>query len=96
MITPKQRAFLKKEAHGMTPTIVIGKGGITEEVIQQVDAQLEKRELIKGKCLDTSPVTAEEAARILLDAVSCDFVQKIGSVFVLYRPAKKPAIVLPR
>lgn len=96
MITPKQRAFLKKEAHGMTPTVLIGKGGINEQLIKQVDEQLEKRELVKGKCLDTSPVTAEEAAQVLMDVVSCDFVQRIGSVFVLYRPAKKPVITLPR
>lgn len=96
MITPKQRAFLKKEAHGMQPTLLIGKSGITDELIRQADEQLEKRELIKGKCLDTAPVTAEEAAQILMDAVSCDFVQKIGSVFVLYRPAKNPVLKLPR
>lgn len=96
MITPKQRAFLKKEAHGMTPTVLIGKGGISDELIRQVNEQLEKRELVKGKCLDTSPVQAAEAAEILLNACSCDFVQKIGSVFVLYRPAKKPVLQLPR
>lgn len=42
MITPKQRAFLKKEAHGMTPTVLIGKGGISDELIRQVNEQLEK------------------------------------------------------
>ena len=96
MITPKQRAYLKRQAHTLTPSLVIGKGGLSEELIKQLDEQLEKRELVKGKCLDTSPVSADEAARLFMDALSCAFVQRIGSVFVLYRPAKKPVYSLPR
>ena len=96
MIKPKQRAHLKKLAHDMQPSIQIGKSGVTETVIRQVEELLEKRELIKGKCLDTSPEAVEEVARILIDHTGADFVQTIGHTFVLYRPAKKPVLVLPR
>lgn len=96
MITPKQRAFLKKEAHALEPSIMVGKSGVTETVIKQVEEMLEKRELIKGKCLDTSPEDAKEIVQILIDHTGSDFVQTIGRTFVLYRPAKKPVLVLPR
>ena len=68
MITPKQRAYLKRQAHTLTPSLVIGKGGLSEELIKQMDEQLRKRELVKGTCLNTSPISADEAARLVLDA----------------------------
>lgn len=96
MINPKQRAFLKKMAHEMKPTIQVGKGGITEHVIRQIDEMLEAHELIKGRVLDTSPAGVREVTQELIDATGADFVQTIGLTFVLYRPAKTPAIRLPR
>jgi hypothetical protein len=45
MITPKQRAYLKRQAHTLTPSLVIGKGGLSEELIKQLDEQLEKRDI---------------------------------------------------
>lgn len=96
MITPKQRAFLKKEAHTMQPSILVGKGGVSDNTIQQVDEMLAKRELIKGRCLDNAPESAKEVAQDLMEATGADFVQAIGSTFVLYRPADTPKIQLPR
>lgn len=96
MITPKQRAYLKKQAHELQPSIQVGKSGITETVIRQVDEMLEKRELVKGKCLDTSPDAVHEVMQTLLEETGADFVQTIGHTFVIYRPAKKPVLELPR
>ncbi len=96
MITPKQRAFLKKTAHELQPSIQVGKSGITDTVIRQVDEMLEKRELVKGKCLDTAPEAVSEVMQVLLDATGAEFVQTIGHTFVLYRAAKKPVLELPR
>lgn len=96
MITPKQRAFLKKEAHHMQPSIMVGKGGVSEHTIQQVDEMLEKRELIKGRCLDTAPDSVKEVAQQLMEATGADFVQAIGLTFVLYRPADPKIIQLPK
>ena len=48
-------------------------------------AQLEARELIKGRVLENSLLTAREAAEELSVAARCEVVQVIGSKFVLYR-----------
>ncbi|TDX48998.1 ribosome assembly RNA-binding protein YhbY [Orenia marismortui] len=88
MLKGKQRSYLKSKAHNMSPLFQIGKDGISENVIAQVDEALEARELIKLKALNNSLYTAKEAANELAEACNAEFVQAIGNVFVLYRENK--------
>ena len=97
MLTSKQRAYLRSLAADADTIIQIGKGGISENVLQQVDEALTARELIKGRVLEASLLTAREACDALSEACSADGVQCIGSKFVLYRANKKtPKIVFPK
>jgi len=67
-------------------TIVqVGKGGITENVIRQVADALKARELVKGRVLENSLLTAREACDALCEACRAEGVQVIGSKFVLYK-----------
>jgi RNA-binding protein len=67
-------------------TIVqIGKGGITDNVIKQVADALAAREIIKGRVLDASLLTARDAAEKLAEVCLAESVQTIGSRFVLYK-----------
>ena len=97
MITSKQRSYLKSLANGIDPVVYIGKGGLTENILKEMDQCLEARELIKiklqeGALLDPK-VTANEAAA----ALHAEFVQAIGRKFVLYRESKEnKQIMLPR
>ncbi len=63
----------------------MGKDGIGENLVKQVNDALEARELIKGRVLENSMLTAREAAEELTVAARCEVVQVIGSKFVLYR-----------
>ena len=47
MLTSKQRAELRSEANTLETTLMVGKGGITENVIAEAATQLEARELVK-------------------------------------------------
>ena len=47
MLTGKQKRFLRSKAHHETPTFQIGKSGINENMIEQLNEILENRELIK-------------------------------------------------
>ena len=92
-LTSKQRAQLKGLAMTEDTIIQSGKGGITENTITQVKDALAARELIKGRVLENSLLTAREAADALAEACSAETVQTIGSKFVLYkRNAKEPKI----
>lgn len=94
-LTSKQRAQLRGLAMTEDTIIQIGKGGITENTITQVKDALKARELIKGRVLENSLLTAREAADALAEACAAETVQTIGSKFVLYkRNEKEPKITL--
>ena len=99
-ITSKQRAQLRGMAMSIDTIIQIGKGGITESVVDSVSAALKARELVKGKVLENSMLTAREACDELCEKCRAEGVQVIGTKFVLYRPShkkdKKDKIVLPK
>jgi len=94
-LTSKQRAQLRGLAAEQDTIVQVGKGGVTENVIASVAAALKARELIKGRVLENSMLTAREACDALCEACQCEAVQVIGTKFVLYkRNNKEPKIVL--
>lgn len=95
MLTSKQRAYLRGLGNTLEPIFLIGKGGVTDNMINDIDAALEARELIKLKVLNNSLEEPREAANVIADQLDADVVQVIGGKFILYRPSKeKPQIVL--
>lgn len=85
MLKSSERAALRAEANRLQAILQIGKGGIEENLIRQVDDALEARELIKLRVLESSPVEAREAASELAEAANADVVQVIGRALVLWR-----------
>lgn len=95
MLNSRQRAQLRGMANNMDTIFQVGKGGINEQLLKQVDEALEARELIKLRVLETSPVTSREAANEIASKVGADVVQVIGYRFVLYKESiKNKEIVL--
>ena len=97
-LTSKQRAQLRALASQMDTIVIVGKDGIGDNLIKQVNGALEARELIKGRVLENSMLTPREAAEQLAPVTRSEVVQVIGTKFVLYRPShnkdKKDRIVL--
>ena len=96
MLTSKQRAFLRSMANGLDTIFHVGTGGVTPELTESGLQALEARELIKCNVLDNCMLGAREAAQMLAERTRADVVQVIGNRFVLYKPAKKPVIELPK
>ena len=97
MLTSKQRSQLKAMATELQPIFQIGKGGINDNMCVQLDDTLEARELIKIKTLETSHVSAREAADQLSERLGADIVIVIGTKIVLYRESEnKKTIELPK
>jgi RNA-binding protein len=74
----------------------IGKSGVTPEITESFSQALEARELVKANVLDNNLLDVRDVAQTIADRTHSDIVQVIGSRFVLYRKAKKPAIELPQ
>lgn len=96
MITSKERSYLRTLANPLQPIFQLGKGGIEENFLKQLNEALESRELIKIKVLNNSGLTAREASDIISEAIGAEAIQCIGSKCVFYkRSLKKPKIELP-
>lgn len=92
MLTSKQRAALRGCANTIDTILQIGKGGIGDTLIKQVDDALTARELIKLKVLENCEYSAKEVAQILSSQTNSESVQVIGCKVVLFRRnSKKPA-----
>ena len=89
MITTKQRAELRAMANSIDTIFQIGKGGIGDALIKQVEDALRARELIKMRVLDNSLFSAKEAAQEISEKTGSDVVQVIGTKFVLYKKNEK-------
>ena len=84
-LTSKQRAQLRALANPLETILHVGKDGLTDNLVKQADDALEARELIKGRVLDNSPLSAREACQELARLTRSEEIQVIGSKFVLYR-----------
>lgn len=93
-LTGKQRHYLRGLAHHRNPVVMVGEAGLTENVLAEIDQALAHHELIKVK-LRADREQREQMIQAICEQASCEAVQKIGQIAVLYRPAEKPGIVLP-
>lgn len=89
MLTSKQRAYLRAMANRLDTIFQIGKGGIGENMTEQLGNALEARELIKLRTLDTCEYGPREAAELLAHALNAEVISVTGSKFVLYRESEK-------
>ena len=97
MLTSKQRAYLRSLANSIDTILMVGKGGMSEQIIAQAESALKARELIKGKVLESCDLSVREVADMIAEATRSEVVLVIGTKFVLYkRNEKEPQIELPK
>ena len=96
-MTSKQRAYLRGLANTMSPIFQIGKNGVEETFLRQLEEALEARELIKIRVLETCEMLPAEFAQAVAEEAGCDVVQVIGSRVVLFKKRskddKKPSLL---
>ena len=96
MLKPYQKAYLKKLANPISHRYLIGKGGLDDKFVAELNDALEARELIKVGILQNAFCEPKEIAEELAERLNADLVQIIGRVMVYYRKSKKnPKIVVP-
>lgn len=88
-IKRKTKTFLTQSGPSFTTDFQIGKNGINDAVIVQINEALEKRELIKINLLQNTDEIAEDVAHVLEEKINCEIVQIIGRVLVLYKASSK-------
>lgn len=92
-MTSKERAKLRAQANPLEPIIQIGKDGMSDNLITQIDDALDTRELIKIRVhLETAPETPREFADKIAAATDSNVIQVIGGIIVLYRERNEERI----
>ena len=89
MLNSKDRAYLRSLANTIEPVLQVGKSGINNNLIKQVNDALEARELIKITVLETAPEDANDVAIELSNSTNSIVVQVLGRKITLYRKRKK-------
>ncbi|WP_175614904.1 ribosome assembly RNA-binding protein YhbY [Piscibacillus halophilus] len=89
MLTGKQKRFLRKEAHHLNPIFQVGKDGVNENMIHQIEDALEKRELIKVSILQNCFEDKHSVAEQLVEGAGAELVQIIGNIIVLYKESEE-------
>jgi len=89
MLTSKERADLRAQANTIDTTLIVGKDGVTENVIAEAENLLTARELVKGKVLETALMSAREVSDEICAATGADGISCVGSKFVIYRFSEK-------
>ena len=89
-LTSRQRKVLEKEAQPLSPLVLIGGAGLTEEQIKQIQTVIKTHELIKVKFNEFKDEKKDLSSEIAAQTDST-LVRIIGNVAIFYREAEKPA-----
>jgi RNA-binding protein len=84
-LTSAERRKLKGRAQLLEPTVLVGKLGLSPQVVAALDAALQSHELVKVR-FDEFKDQRKELARQLAARTQSHLVTLIGHVAVLYRP----------
>ena len=89
MLTPKQRQFLKAQAHHLKPAIHIGKAGFTEGLAHELDQMLDSLELMKIKLNQNTPEDKKDVVQSLLAMVpGLEHVWTVGKTVLVFRASR--------
>ena len=95
-LTGKQTRFLRGKGHHLKPVVQIGKSGLGESLMAQIEECLLSHELIKVKILETCPDDRKVCASAIVQATGAVLAQNIGRTLLLYRPhPEEPVLNLP-
>lgn len=88
-MTSKERAYLRGLANTLDAIFQVGKSGVSDVLLEQLDHALEARELIKISVLETAPGSAKELAVEIANGTNSVVVQTVGNKITLFRQKKK-------
>lgn len=81
----KQKRFLRAQANHLQPVFAVGKEGLTDQWLAQLNGALDRRELIKVNILQNADVTTAELKDFIERGTDIQVVQSIGRVLVLFK-----------
>ena len=95
-LTDAQRKHLRRLGHDRNPIVLVGQGGISANLVAELERALNDHELVKVRARVGDRQARDEILEQLAASTGAELVQRIGHVALYYRPHKdKPGILLP-
>ena len=85
-ITTDERRALRARAHALKPVVSISQNGLSESVLNEINASLAKHELIKIRVYNDDREVREQYFTALCEQLGAAPVQHIGKLLVIWRP----------
>ena len=89
VLTSKQRKILEKQAHDLSPVVIIGQHGVTENLLKMVEDSLKAHGLIKVKFNEYKD-DKREYSEDIANRTDSNLVSVIGNVAIFYRQNEDP------
>ena len=88
MLDASARKYLRGRAHHLEAVVQIGKDGVTDQVIQEIERTAERAELMKIRVRPNAPLGARETAAGLASRLRGEIVGTVGRVIIYFLPGK--------
>ena len=96
MLTPRQRQFLKAQAHPLKAHVHVGKSGLTEALGAELDVMLDSLELMKIKLNQNTAEDADSAVEALVAKVpGLEVVRVLGHTVLVFRASRTRPTAFP-
>ncbi len=86
ILTTTQRRHLRGLGHHLTPKVMLGKDGLSDQFLKAAAEVINADELVKVRVLESCPHERKEAGELLATATATALVQVLGRTVLLYRP----------
>ena len=89
MLTPRQRQFLKAQAHPLKAHVHVGKSGLTEALGAELDGMLDSLELMKIKLNQNASGDLDAlGAQLAAGVPGLEVVRTLGRTVLVYRASR--------
>lgn len=88
-LSKAHRSYLRKLANPLKPTVLLGKQGLTEQLVAKIGQELDAHELIKVRLLEYKD-QKEALATTIIEETGSSLVSLVGNVVTLYRQQADP------
>ena len=90
-LTAGMKRRIKRKLSGERPTIWIGKGGVSQELLKEIEKQLEKKEMVKIRILQSAlgDDEAKQIASTIATQIDASLVEVRGHTAMLYKRRRK-------
>jgi len=95
ILSNKQTKYLRAKAHRLKPVVIVGNAGLSNSVMNEIEARIEHHELIKVRLNASDRTERLTMIKKIQSNTNAVLVASIGHIAIFYRPAATPVITLP-